>query len=119
MADPIRMTTAQMRTAAKLGAKMECVWLTNLTGPTSHLPSMRHWKKVTIDDYAKAIRAVGPEHFVLGSDLGQYLNPIPTDGMKAFLLELRQAGFTDREIELMARITPAGLLGMSTAGGTP
>jgi len=112
MADPIGMTVEQMKTAAKLGAKMECVWMTSLAGPKAHLPSMRHWRKVTVEDYAKAIRAVGPEHFVLGSDLGQFLNPIPTDGMRAFLIQLREAGFTDAEISLMARKTPGALLGM-------
>ena len=112
MADPIGMTVEQMKTAAKLGAKMECVWMTSLAGPQSHLPSMRHWRKVTVEDYAKAMRAVGPEHFVLGSDLGQFLNPIPTDGMRAFLIQLREAGFTDAEISLMARKTPGALLGM-------
>jgi hypothetical protein len=114
MADPIGMTIDQMKTAAKLGAKMECVWMTSLAGPNAHLPSMRHWRKVTVADYAKAMRAVGPVHFILGSDLGQYLNPIPTDGMKAFLLELREAGFSDAEIGLMARKTPAVLLGIKS-----
>ena len=94
-----------MQQLAKLGAKIECVWMTNLAGPKSHLASMRHWRKVSTADYAKAIRAVGVEHFLLASDLGQYLNPIPTDGMKAFLLELREAGFSDKDIQLTGRWT--------------
>ena len=113
MADPIRMTIDQLKQATRLGAKIECVWLTNLTGPSSHLPSMRHWRKVTTEEYAKAIREVGPQHFVLASDLGQYLNPIPTDGLKAFVLSLRAAGFTDQDIQLMCRKNPAELLGMT------
>ena len=113
MADPIGMTIDQMKQAAKMGAKLECVWLTNLTGPKSHLASMRHWRPVTTQDYAKAIRAVGVEHFVLASDLGQYLNPIPTDGIKAFVLGLREAGFNDREIDTVCRKNPAALLGLS------
>lgn len=112
MADPVRMTVDDLKQAARLGAKLECVWLSNLQGPKSHLPSMRHWKTVSTEDYAKAIRAVGPEHFILSSDLGQYLNPVPTDGMKAFLLELRKAGFSNQEIDLMCRRTPAHLLGI-------
>ena len=113
MADPIRMTVDQMKEAVKLGAKIECVWLTNLTGPTSHLPAMRHWKKISTKEYANAIREVGPQHFVLSSDLGQYLNPIPTDGMKSFVLGLREAGFSENELQLMCRKNPAGLLGMN------
>ncbi|MCA9071524.1 MAG: hypothetical protein KDA84_21505, partial [Planctomycetaceae bacterium] len=42
MADPIRMTIDQLKEAARLGAKLECVWLSNLQGPQSHLPSQRH-----------------------------------------------------------------------------
>lgn len=113
MADPIRMTIDQMKEAAKLGAKLECVWLSNLQGPKSHLPSQRHWKHVSSEDYAQAIRAVGVDHFVLSSDLGQYLNPIHTDGMKAFLLALRDAGFTQQELQKLASKNAAQLLGLA------
>ena len=112
MADPIGMNTKQLKQAAAMGAKLECVWMTNLTGKTSHLASMRHWRKITSEDYARAIREVGAEHFILSSDLGQYLNPIPTDGIKAFILDLRKAGFKDQEIDLMCKKTPAQLLRM-------
>lgn len=116
MADPIRMTVDEMKQAAQLGAKLECVWLTNLVGPTSHLESMRFWKRVTTTDYAAAIRAVGPEHIVLASDLGQYLNPLPTDGLKAFILGLKGSGFTVQEIDQMTKDNPAWLLGIQTSG---
>jgi hypothetical protein len=112
LADPIGMTVAQMREAARLGAKLECVWLSNLQGPKSHLESMRHWKHVGTADYAKAIRDVGAEHFVLSSDLGQYLNPVHTDGLKAFVLGLREAGLNDKQLELLTRKNAAALLGM-------
>ena len=112
MSDPIGLTVAQMQQAAKLGAVMEHVWLTNLTGPNSHLASQRHWRKISTGEYAKAIRAVGAAHFILSSDLGQYLNPIHTDGLKAFILGLRGAGISDKEIDLMCRRTPAWLLGI-------
>ncbi len=113
MADPIGMSTQQLKEAARLGAKLECVWMTNLNGPQAHLESMRHWRKVTTADYAEAMRKVGPEHFILASDLGQYLNPIPTDGMKAFILGLREHGLTADEIDRMCRRNPAALLGIT------
>lgn len=115
MADPIGMDLAQLKEAASLGAKLECVWMTNLTGKNSHLASMRHWRRITSAEYAEAIRAVGPEHFILSSDLGQYLNPIPTDGIKAFILDLQEAGFAQNEIDLMCKKTPAALLGIEPA----
>jgi hypothetical protein len=112
LADPVRMTHEQLKAAAEAGARLECVWASNLQGERSHLPSMRHWKNVSTADYVKAIRAVGAEHFVLSSDLGQYLNPIPTDGMIAFLLELREAGIDERDIDRMCRKNAAELLAM-------
>jgi hypothetical protein len=112
MADPIGMTVEQMKAAAALGAKIECVWLTNLNGPNAHLASQRHWKKITTAEYAAAMKEVGPEHFVISSDLGQYLNPIHTDGMTAFILGLREAGLSEKEISRMCRENPAELLGI-------
>lgn len=117
MTDPIGMTVIQMREAAALGALLECVWASNLQGPDSHLPNNRSWRKVSTADYARAIRAVGPEHFVLASDLGQYLNPLPTDGMKAFIFGLRAEGLTNAEIDRMARKNPAALLGIRAPAG--
>jgi hypothetical protein len=112
MADPIRMTREQLKAATALGAKIECVWLTNLQGAKSHLPGMRNWKHVSTAAYAAAIREVGVEHFVLASDLGQYLNPIHTDGLKAFILGLKEKDFSDQEIRTMTSTTPAWLLGL-------
>ncbi len=116
--DPIGMTVTHLREAAALGAMFECVWASNLQGPDSHLPSNRSWRKVSTADYARAIRSVGSEHFILASDLGQYLNPLPTDGMKAFIFGLRAEGITNVEIDRMARKNPAALLGIRAPAGT-
>ena len=118
MADPIRMTIPQLKQAAALGAKLECVWLSNLQGKQSHLPGMRSWLHVSTADYARAIRAVGVEHFVLSSDLGQYLNPLHTDGIKAFLLELSARGFTPAELSVMSRHNAAALLDLPRSDGS-
>ena len=40
--NPVRMTMDQMKKAAAMGAKMECIWMSNLQGPASHLASQRH-----------------------------------------------------------------------------
>ena len=73
---------------------------------------MRNWKHVSTAAYAATIREVGVEHFVLASDLGQYLNPIHTDGLKAFILGLKEKDFSDQEIRTMTSATPAWLLGL-------
>lgn len=61
---------------------------------------------------AKNIRAVGVESTVLGTDFGQARNIHPVEAMKDYLRRLQEAGFTEREIELMSVKTPANLLGI-------
>ena len=49
---------------------------------------------------------------MISSDLGQSMNPIHTDGLAVFLAKLMKAGFTQDEIDRMARTNPAWLLGL-------
>ena len=46
-------------------------------------------KEFEFADYAKAIRAVGAEHCILSSDLGQAGNPLHPDGLTAFFAGLK------------------------------
>src|SRR5207249_2152831 len=92
---------AQIREMAGLGAIIECVWM----------PQVKNKDKVA--EYAALIKAIGAEHFLISSDLGQYLNPLHTDGLRAFILGLREQGINDTGIDLMARQNPARLLGLS------
>jgi len=48
------------------------------------------------------IRAVGPEHSVLSSDLGQPFNPPVEDGIALFADRLLAAGFTADAVHTMA-----------------
>jgi hypothetical protein len=67
----------QMREAAELGAYLEIDYVNVLMGPGAHLEWMRTWPRVTVDEMVAAITAVGAEHFILGSELGQVGNPSP------------------------------------------
>ncbi len=60
----------------------------------------------------EVIRAIGAQHFLVSSDLGQYLNPLQTDGLKAFITALREQGINEGDIDMMARRNPAHLLGL-------
>jgi hypothetical protein len=104
MLSPVRMSVDQMKEAAKLGASLEFVYNALLPtaagGPSS------------LADYVKVIRAVGAEHCILSSDLGQAANPVHTVGWKAYLEGLAKAGVTPPEIDAMARRNPARLLGL-------
>jgi hypothetical protein len=103
MLPPVRMNVDQMRQAAAQGAYLEFVY-NALIGPN---------KAFDITEYAAALRAVGPEHCILSSDLGQAGNPLHPDGLLAFFQALRDQGFTPQEIRRMSAVNPARLLGLS------
>ncbi|WP_419803688.1 DUF6282 family protein [Terriglobus sp.] len=100
MIAPIHMNIAQMKEAASLGAYIEFVY-NGLIGP---------YKEFSFDDYAKAIHAIGADHAILASDLGQVVNPNHTDGLKLYYAGLLKAGVTQAEIDRMARVNPADVL---------
>ncbi len=103
MAAPVRMTIPQMQEAAADGAYIEFVYSATL-GKNAI---------VSLDDYAKAIRAVGPRFCILATDLGQVGNPLHPDGMALFIEALQGAGFSRAELDLMAKSNPAQALGLN------
>jgi microsomal dipeptidase-like Zn-dependent dipeptidase len=102
MNPPISMTVPQMQEAAKQGAFIEFTGSSVRTATAS----------ARIDSYADAIRKVGPEFCILSSDLGQKGNPLPPDGLAEFIVALKARGFTDQELDRMAKQNPARLLGL-------
>lgn len=101
MMPPIRMPVDHMKQAAELGAYIEFVY-----------SGLIENKGVTLADYVAAIRAVGPEHCILSSDLGQAGNPLHPDGLAVFFKELRAQGFSAAELARMAGANPAKILGL-------
>ena len=91
-------TQAQVARMADQGAILELDWNGIQSG------------RFTISDYVEVITAVGARHFLISSDLGQYLNPLHTDSLKAFIKALREQGISDGGIDMMARQNPARLL---------
>jgi hypothetical protein len=108
--DVVDMSLAQMKKAAALGGKMELCALLMLTGPDSPLEWMRHAPRIPLADTAARIKAVGAQHFVLGTDLGQTGNPTPADGLQMFVTGLLAQGVTREQIETMGREVPGALL---------
>src|ERR1051325_4722609 len=100
MMAPIHMSIADMSEAAATGAYIEFVY-NGLIGP---------YKEFQFADYTKAIRAVGVEHCILASDLGQMVNPSHPDGLVEFFSGLKEQGITSAEIGIMSRTNPAKLL---------
>ena len=93
-------TLEQMRSMADAGAVMEIDWLAVYSGGR------------TIDEYVEAINAIGAEHFLMSSDLGQATNPLHAEGLRAYIQALRGAGISDADIDTMIRVNPARLLGL-------
>ena len=102
MSPPTSLTVDQARQAAKLGAFIE------FTGGTLATPNAQ----ARIDRMVEDIRAVGIDSAIVSSDLGQAGNPLPDDGFATFLQALRSKGFTDQELDRIAKHNPARLLGL-------
>ena len=102
MSTPTSLTVEQARRAGALGAFIE------FTSGTLATPSAQ----ARIDRLASDIRQVGIEHAILSSDLGQAGNPLPADGYATYMAALRQKGFSDQELDRMAKENPARLLGL-------
>jgi hypothetical protein len=102
MSPPTSLTVEQARRAAQLGAFIE------FTSGTLATPNAQ----ARIDRIAENIRAIGVEHAILSSDLGQSGNALPADGLATFMEALRHKGFTDQELDRMVKVNPARLLGL-------
>ena len=61
-----------------------------------------HTGKIEWSEWIDHIRATGPEHSVLSTDLGQVFNPPVEDGMGIMVDRLLAAGFTEPEVAVMA-----------------
>jgi len=102
MLSPTSMTIPQMQQAATLGATIEFVY-NGLIGNS---------KQFDFADYAKAIRAVGPDHCILSSDMGQPANPLHPDALVSFFAGLKKQGLSQSDIDQMSKVNPARLLSL-------
>jgi hypothetical protein len=105
MAGPTNLSVAQAQEAGRMGAYIEFVY-----GGT-----LEKGSTLTVEKFAEWIRAVGPEHCILSSDLGgarPYPRPMPAQGMLDFMNGLHQAGLSVADINLMAKTNPARVLGL-------
>lgn len=106
MAGPTNLSVAQAQEAARMGAYIEFVY-----GGT-----LEPGSKLTVAKYAEWIRAVGPAHCIISSDLGgarAYPRPMPTQGMLDFMNALHKEGISVADIDLMAKTNPSRILGLN------
>jgi hypothetical protein len=106
----VNLSLDQMKQVAAMGAKLELCAAGPLMGPQAHLPWMRAWRQVRIQESVEAIQMIGPQHFVFGTDLGQSGNPTHADGLQMYVSELMANGISKAQIQQIGREVPGSLL---------
>ncbi len=96
------LTLGQQKQLTASGACIEHTYL-------SALPS---GGKIGIKALVDGIKAVGPEHSLVSTDLGQKENVPPAEGMRACIAALLEGGLSEADITLMVKTNPARLLGL-------
>ncbi|MFC1917377.1 DUF6282 family protein [Chloroflexota bacterium] len=89
----------QQRQMADMGAFLEHCFADTM--PLDRLDPM---------EIVEAVRFVGAEHCIISTDLGQYFNPAPAEGMRMAIATMLQWGMTEKEVELLVKTNPAKLL---------
>ena len=102
-------TVEQMREAGAQGAYLEFVYHSTLgSGQAEKLKS-----------YASMIRAVGPRHCIMATDLGDVPPgtnyPLEPQGFLEFMQAMHKEGIPVADINLMSKTNPALALGLNPA----
>jgi hypothetical protein len=106
------MTLAQAKEAAAMGALIEYCFGNDLRSPTAYLPSLRNSPRLSVKEAVAQAREIGFRSMVMSTDLGQFANPTPVDGMKLLIESLKREGVTQGELDLMLKKNPARFLGL-------
>ena len=86
-----------------MGAFIEQTIVTLLPTEFCHSPKER----------VETIKAIGVEHCIMSTDLGQYWNLPPAEGMRFFMAILLRNGLNEKDIEVMAKENPSKLLNLN------
>lgn len=73
------------------------------------LPTMNAYDPIRI---VELVKAIGAEHCIMSTDLGQSYNPPAPEGMRMFIATLLRKGLEAKEVEIMVKTNPAKLLGL-------
>ena len=96
------MTMEQMENLADMGAYIEHVFRNLLPLLGSFNPEL----------YVEAIKRIGADRTIMSTDLAQITDCTPPEGMRMFIGNMLEYGCSPEEVELMAKINPAKLLGI-------
>jgi hypothetical protein len=96
------LSIEELRRLAGMGALIEQTVVTLLPTEFCHSPKER----------VEMIKAIGTEYCIISTDLGQYWNIPPAEGMRFFMAILLRNGLSEEDIEMMAKQNPSKLLGI-------
>ncbi|WP_024806268.1 DUF6282 family protein [Nocardia sp. BMG51109] len=119
-----RLTVDQQRDLAAKGVLLEGAvsdWMFHRGLPRANYYIEREWADEIagianapeyqgIVPWARQIREIGVEHFVLGTDYGIRSGPTPLEGMRLLISSLLDLEFTAAEIHTMIKANPEKLL---------
>jgi dihydroorotase-like cyclic amidohydrolase len=96
------LTLEELQRLARMGAFIEQTIVSLLPTEFYHNPQER----------VETIKAIGVEHCIMSTDLGQYWNPPPAEGMRFFMAILLRNGLSTKDIAVMVKENPARLLSL-------
>ncbi|MGW5649553.1 DUF6282 family protein [Saccharopolyspora sp. NPDC003752] len=119
-----RMTTEQQKELASKGVLLEGAvsdWMFHRGLPRTNYYVEREWADEIagianspefsgIVPWAKQIREIGIEHFIIGTDYGIRSGPTPAEGMRTLISSLLDLEFTPEEIHTLVKGNPEKLL---------
>jgi len=94
-----KMTIDQMKIAAEKGAYLGMYCVNFETG------LMWSW-----EEFMEAVRVVGCDRIVIGTDCGHFAFPAPAEAMRLFITGMLMRGIPDKDVEKMVKTNPSALL---------
>lgn len=68
--------------------------------------------QIKISALYEGIKAIGPEHCIMSTDSGQWLNPVPAQQMGIYIKDMLNLGLSEKAIRTMVSENPSTLLGI-------
>ncbi|MHB1159562.1 MAG: DUF6282 family protein [Chloroflexota bacterium] len=98
----VNYTLEEMKEMLELGATyLEHVY-NDVTRQVAH--------PIKIRDLYEALAAIGPEHSIMSTDAGQWLNPIPVQQMGIYIKDMLNLGLPEQAIRTMVADNPARIV---------
>ncbi|MCK9151301.1 DUF6282 family protein [Methanobacterium alcaliphilum] len=66
--------------------------------------------QLSVERISEAINFTGFKKCIMATDFGQKHNPIPSEGFKMFIYQMKECGFSNKQIETMCSLNPRKLI---------